>query len=192
MNKKVSIIVPVYNAQDFLERCVNSILQQEYTNFELLLLDDGSTDRSAEICDRYAEADKRVRVIHKENSGVSGEGRYSFSLPNGWDIDNTNNKKDNIIATINNKKDIYGSISIVNSNMSTIYNNIKGNIISSKNIEDIYDWKFVAVSDEKIISNYYIRDYSEGKVLIIKFSYDEGKEKKSIKIVFDYIAMSFT
>ena len=50
----------------------------------------------------------------------------------------------------------------------------------------------MAVSDEKIISNYYIRDYSEGKVLIIKFSYDEGKEKKSIKIVFDYIAMSFT
>ena len=59
-------------------------------------------------------------------------------------------------------------------------------------ILNIYDWKFVAVSDEKIISNYYIRDYSEGKVLIIKFSYDEGKEKKSIKIVFDYIAMSFT
>ena len=119
--------------------------------------------------------------IESFNRYVLGEGRYSFSLPNGWDIDNTNNKKD-----------IYGSISIVNSNMSTIYNNIKGNIISSKNIEDIYDWKFVAVSDEKFISNYYIRDYSEGKVLIIKFSYDEGKEKKSIKIVFDYIAMSFT
>lgn len=67
----VSIIVPVYNAQDFIERCVDSILQQEYTNFELLLLDDGSTDRSGEICDRYAEADKRVCVIHKENSGVS-------------------------------------------------------------------------------------------------------------------------
>ena len=67
----VSIIVPVYNAQDFIERCVGSILQQEYTNFELLLLDDGSTDRSGEICDRYAETDKRVCVIHKENSGVS-------------------------------------------------------------------------------------------------------------------------
>ena len=130
--------------------------------------------------------------IESFNRYVLGEGRYSFSLPNGWDIDNTNNKKDNIIATINNKKDIYGSISIVNSDMSAIYNNIKGNIISSKNIEDIYDWKFVAVSDEKIISNYYIRDYSEGKVLIIKFSYSEGKEKKSIKVVFDYIAMSFT
>ena len=72
-----------------------------------------------------------------------------------------------------------------------IYNNIKGNIIRSKTIEDIYKWKFITESDEKVISNYYIRDYSEGKVLIIKFSYNEGKEKKSIKIVFDHIAMSF-
>ena len=71
--------------------------------------------------------------IDSFNRCVLGEGKYSFSLPNGWDIDNTNNKKDNIIATINNKKDIYGSISIVNSNMSTIYNNIKGIMLSIKN-----------------------------------------------------------
>ena len=117
--------------------------------------------------------------------------KYSFSLPSGWDIDNTDNEKGNIIASFNNKEDIYGNISIVNSDMSAIYNNIKGNIIRSKTIEDIYKWKFITESDEKVISNYYIRDYSEGKVLIIKFSYNEGKEKKSIKIVFDHIAMSF-
>lgn len=130
--------------------------------------------------------------IESFNRYVLGEGKYSFSLPNGWDIDNTNNEKDNIITTFDNKKDIYGSISIVNSNMSTIYDNIKGDIISSKNIEDLYNWRFIAESNEKVISNYYIRDYSEGKVLIIKFSYIEGEEKKSIKVVFDYIAKSFT
>ena len=67
----VSVIVPVYNAEKYLRRCVDSILRQEYTDFELLLMDDGSTDGSAAICDGYAGQDRRVRVIHKENSGVS-------------------------------------------------------------------------------------------------------------------------
>ena len=67
----VSVIVPVYNAQKYLRRCVDSILRQEYTDLELLLVDDGSTDGSGTICDGYAAQDSRVRVIHKENSGVS-------------------------------------------------------------------------------------------------------------------------
>ncbi len=71
MSPKVSIIVPVYNAQKTLHRCVDSILSQDYTDFELLLIDDGSKDESGTICDTYAAKDQRVRVIHKENSGVS-------------------------------------------------------------------------------------------------------------------------
>ena len=67
----ISIIVPVYKAEIFLERCVNSILNQTYRDFELILVDDGSPDRSPQICDCFAETDKRVRVIHKENGGVS-------------------------------------------------------------------------------------------------------------------------
>ena len=71
MNPVVSIIVPVYNAKEYLRRCVDSILGQEYTDFELLLIDDGSQDGSGAICDEYAAKDMRVRVIHKENGGVS-------------------------------------------------------------------------------------------------------------------------
>ena len=71
MNPTVSIIIPVYNAANYLERCVDSVLNQEYTDFELLLMDDGSTDASVGLCDAYAAADSRVRVFHKENSGVS-------------------------------------------------------------------------------------------------------------------------
>ena len=67
----VSVIVPVYNAENALSRCVSSILDQEYKDLELILLDDGSTDQSPAICDDFAKQDDRVIVIHKPNSGVS-------------------------------------------------------------------------------------------------------------------------
>lgn len=68
---KISIIVPVYKAETYLYRCVDSILAQTFTDWELLLIDDGSPDRSGDICDEYAQKDTRIRVIHKENGGVS-------------------------------------------------------------------------------------------------------------------------
>ena len=67
----ISVIVPVYNTEKYLHRCIDSILAQTFTDFELLLIDDGSTDSSGEICDDYAAKDSRVRVFHKENGGVS-------------------------------------------------------------------------------------------------------------------------
>ena len=71
MNKLVSVIVPVYNVEKYLERCINSIIQQSYNNLEIILIDDGSTDASGKICDEYKEKDDRIIVIHKENGGLS-------------------------------------------------------------------------------------------------------------------------
>ena len=68
---KISVIVPIYKAENYLHRCVDSVLAQTFTDFEVLLIDDGSPDKSGEICDAYARRDSRVRVIHKENGGVS-------------------------------------------------------------------------------------------------------------------------
>ena len=68
---QLSIIVPVYNVEKYLARCIDSILNQSFTDFELLLIDDGSKDNSGSICDAYAEKDSRIRVFHKENGGVS-------------------------------------------------------------------------------------------------------------------------
>ena len=77
-NTLVSIIVPVYNAEQFLSRCIESILHQTYTNFELLLVDDGSTDESGRICDEYSLKDVRIKVYHKLNGGVSSARNYGL------------------------------------------------------------------------------------------------------------------
>ena len=68
---KITVIIPVYNAESTLRRCLDSILIQTFTDFECILIDDGSKDRSGEICDEYARKDSRVKVFHKENGGVS-------------------------------------------------------------------------------------------------------------------------
>ena len=69
--EKISIVIPIYNTADYLEKCVSSILQQSYSNIELLLIDDGSTDGLASICDRLKLKDDRVKVFHQKNAGVS-------------------------------------------------------------------------------------------------------------------------
>ena len=71
MQEKISIIVPVYNVENYLERCVESILKQTYTNFELLLINDGSTDQSGDLCDQLASKNENIKVFHLENAGVS-------------------------------------------------------------------------------------------------------------------------
>lgn len=71
MEKMISIIIPVYNAEEYLSECIESVLGQDYKNIELLLVNDGSTDKSGEICDEYAQRDPRIQVIHKPNGGVS-------------------------------------------------------------------------------------------------------------------------
>lgn len=70
-DKLISIIVPVYNVKNYLEECVNSLMNQTYKELEIILVDDGSTDNSGEICDVVAQTDSRIRVIHKENGGLS-------------------------------------------------------------------------------------------------------------------------
>lgn len=71
MNKLISVIIPVFNVEKYLERCIKSIINQTYKNLEILLINDGSTDKSIEICNRYLEIDNRIVLLNKENGGLS-------------------------------------------------------------------------------------------------------------------------
>ncbi|MEG0087047.1 MAG: glycosyltransferase, partial [Niameybacter sp.] len=90
MDKKVertqptlSIIVPVYNVEKYLPKCIESILAQSFTDFEVILIDDGATDKSGEICEEYANKDTRIKIIHKENGGLSSARNAGIELSNG-------------------------------------------------------------------------------------------------------------
>lgn len=83
MKPRLSIIVPVYNVEQYLRKCVDSILNQTFKEFELILVDDGSTDGSSRICDDYKEKDDRICVLHKENGGVSDARNYGIDHSNG-------------------------------------------------------------------------------------------------------------
>ena len=80
---KVSIIMPVYNSEKYLEHAVNSILSQDFDDFELILVDDGSPDNSGQICDDFAKKDKRVKVIHKQNGGICSARNAGLDLAQG-------------------------------------------------------------------------------------------------------------
>ena len=79
----VSVIVPVYNVAPYLEQCLNSIVNQTYRHLEIILVDDGSTDESGAICDRYAEQDSRIQVVHKENGGQSSARNVALDMMTG-------------------------------------------------------------------------------------------------------------
>ena len=80
---KLSIIVPVYQAGKYLEKCIKSILDQTFTDFELILVDDGSNDGSEKICDDYAKKDARIKVIHQKNQGVSSARNAGMNCAEG-------------------------------------------------------------------------------------------------------------
>jgi len=71
MNPKISVVLPVYNVEKYIEKCLETVINQTYQNLEIILVDDGSTDSSGQICDAYADKDERIRVIHKANGGLS-------------------------------------------------------------------------------------------------------------------------
>lgn len=121
-----------------------------------------------------------------------GEGEYKVSLPEGWEIDKKiKSFNGDININFSDNDNIEGNISIEKGNIEDISFSITNSKENIKIIEDNYIWHIINVVNNKTINKYYLRSYSEGKVLIIKYSYIKEKEKNSINVVFDSISMSF-
>jgi glycosyltransferase involved in cell wall biosynthesis len=122
---KISIIVPIYKVEPFLRRCIDSILAQTFTDFELLLIEDGSPDHCPEICDEYAARDPRILVIHKENSGLSDARNAGLAIARG-----------EYIGFVDSDDFIHPQTYELALNAATRYN------------ADITQWAFIEFSDE--------------------------------------------
>lgn len=119
---KYSIVVSIYNIQDYVRQCVDSILNQTIKDFELILVDDGSKDDSGKICDEYTKIDNRVKVLHKENGGLSdarnagllsSKGEYVYFVDgDDWLLENTIEEFDNILKQYGNVDFIHGRYTV--------------------------------------------------------------------------------
>lgn len=154
MNYLVSIIVPIYNVEQYLRRCVDSILSQTYSNLEIILVDDGSPDECPRMCDEYARIDERVRVIHKDNGGLSSARNAGLDIMNG-----------NYVMFIDS--DDYLAVNTVECILEESLNYCA----------DIVTFKFVKVYDDHqestIDTNKEIRIWS-GKQALVQMFYSDG------------------
>ena len=139
MDELISIIVPVYNVENYIEKCVNSIINQTYKNIEIIIVDDGSKDNSGKKCDELAKKDNRIKVIHKLNGGLSDARNSGMKIANGKYIgfvDSDDYIKEDMFETLYKLNKKYNSdISIV-----SYYEIYRGKIISvrdSKKLEEL-------------------------------------------------------
>lgn len=139
MKDLVSIIIPVFNVEKYLCKCINSVINQTYKNIEIILIDDSSTDKSGNICDYYSNIDNRIKVIHKENEGVSVARNTGLDLANGEYIAFVDSddyiEKNMIEIMVKNIKKIDGDMSICGYDI--FYENQKNNKKSDVNGKDI-------------------------------------------------------
>lgn len=161
MNPLISIIVPIFNVENYLEQCIQSIVNQTYRNLEIILLDDGSSDRCPQICDKWATKDNRIKVIHKKNGGVSSARNYGLKISKGKyigfvDSDDYVNPTMyeellNCLIKTNTKISICGYYEL--NAHETIPKCIPNNVISSdKFLEYIFNDTFVSVLWNKLFS----------------------------------------
>lgn len=135
-----SVIVPIYNVERFVKQCIDSILSQTYGNFELILVNDGSTDKCPEICNVYAESDKRIRVIHKSNGGLVSARNAGVLVAKGEYVvyvDGDDWVEENCLETLNNLIKKYNP-DVINYGA---YKSIDGKVenLKTANFEGFYD-----------------------------------------------------
>ena len=169
-NCLLSIIVPVYNVEKYLENCINSLINQTLHNIEIILVDDGSTDNSGLICDQYQLIDKRIKVIHKQNRGISDTRNIGIKNATGRYIgfvDSDDCVKKTMFETLYNIA-LENDADIVQCDFTRIYENQKNNICKQLDIQKINEYK-----GEDVL---YKLDGKEGEKIVVVWNKIYKKE----------------
>lgn len=165
MNPIVSIIVPIYNTEKYISKCLNSILSQTFERWEAIIVDDGSTDNSRELCSHYAQKDSRIRVIVNEHHGVSVSRNTGIKLANGeWItfVDADDEITEGYISNLLTLANKYNEVEFVVAGYQTV-NRESGNIQSFTNFEELLTEDAVRgfFTHPKLYSNYMFFPYSK-------------------------------
>jgi glycosyltransferase involved in cell wall biosynthesis len=151
----VSVIIPIYNAEKYLKSCIESVTNQTYTNLEIILVDDGSTDNSGEICDNYAKKDDRIHVIHKPNGGNGDARNAGLDYAHGWWIvcadndDILNTRQIEILLNVAKKKNAdiaVGGYKAIGDDVETIDDVLDDEMVNKTEVlndSHLYDDKFI-------------------------------------------------
>lgn len=190
---KVSIIVPIYNSEKYLSKCIDSIIKQKYKNIDILLIDDGSNDKSYEICKEYLKKDKRIKVFSQKNSGPSSARNLGLDKASGEYIifvDSDDYIESDFISTMMKQNDNYD---VIISNYNIVSNN-KVKFLDNKIFYYDNFLEFIVANrlwgpvckliKKDIIKNKYNENYSIGEDLL--FWYDNYKNIKTFKYIDEY------
>lgn len=150
MDSLISVIVPIYNVEKYLDRCVDSIINQTYKNLEIVLVDDGSLDNCPKMCDDYAEKDSRIKVVHKENGGLSDARNAGMKVATG-----------EYVSFIDS--DDYVSLDFYETLLDTIVDN-NSDIVECGVVKFYEDNSFDKYSDDLKVTNYDTLDGLEGLI----------------------------
>lgn len=178
MNLLVTIVIPVYNAEKYLEECLKSVICQSYKNLEIILINDGSSDTSGEICERFASSDDRVKVIHNDNHGVSYSRNLGISIANGKKIlfiDSDDTIDENFVMKMVQPLK-QKNFDIVISNVNDIYvarDKVKCRKLP-RNLSGIFNDDYCSLLQVPIVASPWCKLYDVGILKINNIRFEEG------------------
>lgn len=187
MHKKISIIIPVYNVEKYLRRCIDSIVNQTYRNIEIILVNDESPDKCGEICDGYAKIDSRIKVIHKENGGLSSARNAALDIISGeyiMFVDSDDWIKEDSLEQL--KKYIDADYDIINFKFSFVKENLKDIIETHSDIKDSYECELITYIEKLFLGelNFFICNKLYKKNLFDEVRFPKGRNYEDLATIY--------
>lgn len=187
MRRKVSVIIPVYKVEKYLKRCLESVVNQTYKNIEIILVNDGSPDKCGEICDAYARIDSRIKVIHKENGGLSSARNAALDIVSGeyiMFVDSDDWISEDSLEQLYEYID--ADYDIINFKLSFVKENSKELVEMHNDIKDGYECDLLTYIDKLFLGelNFFICNKLYKKDLFNEVRFPDGRNYEDLATIY--------